>query len=243
MAGYLHKIPRVHPEASKYCVESDTKLSLDVTPGELKMYKCKNSMWDIVTPVILDGQHVGYVFSGQFFFDDEPLNYDFFRSQARKYDFNEEEYIAALNKVPRLSREAVNTSMTFLMTFANTLSQLSYSNFKLAQSLAELDVLVNALQESEERFHTMVNAIPQLSWVAIQMDISTGITSAGTLPPEPRRSRWKVGAGRLFTTQRCCQKYWSIGRLRLLRGKCLIWSFLCAVPMVFSARFSRVFYP
>jgi ligand-binding sensor protein len=147
------KFHRVHLEASKYCVESDTKLSLDATPGELKMYKCKNSMWDIVTPIILYGQHVGYVFSGQFFFDDKPLDYEFFRSQARKYDFDEEEYIAALNKVPRLSREAVNTSMTFLMTFANTLSQLSYSNFKLAQSLAELDVLVNALQESEKRFH------------------------------------------------------------------------------------------
>jgi hypothetical protein len=62
--GYLHKIPWVHPEASKYCVESDTKLSLDATPGELKMYKCKNNMWDIVTPIMLDGQHVGYVFSG-----------------------------------------------------------------------------------------------------------------------------------------------------------------------------------
>ena len=160
------KFHRVHPEASKYCVESDTKLSLDATPGELKMYKCKNNMWDIVTPIMLDDQHVGYVFSGQFFFDDEPLDYEFFRSQARKYDFNEEEYMAALNKVPRLSREAVNTSMVFLMTFANTISQLSYSNFKLAQSLAERDILVNALKESEEHFHTMANAIPQLAWIA-----------------------------------------------------------------------------
>jgi hypothetical protein len=55
--------------------------------------------------------------------------------------------------------------MTFLMTFANTLSQVSYSNFMLAQSLEELDVLMNALQESEEHFHTMANAIPQLAWI------------------------------------------------------------------------------
>jgi len=125
------KLHRVHLETSKYCVESDTQLSLDATPGELKMYKCKNNMWDIVTPIILDGQHVGYVFSGQFFFDDNPLDDEFFKSQARKYEFNEEEYMAALNKVSRLSKEAVNTSMTFIMTFANALSQLSYSNFKL----------------------------------------------------------------------------------------------------------------
>ena len=144
------KFHRVHPEACKHCVESDTKLSAGVLPGEFKLYKCKNNMWDIATPIMVGGQHVGNIFSGQFFFDDEPLDYELFRSQARKYGFNEEEYIAALEKVPRLSREAVNTGMSFFMKFANMLSQLSYSNIKLAQSLAERDALVDALQESEK---------------------------------------------------------------------------------------------
>ncbi len=116
------KFHRVHPQASKYCVESDTKLALTAIPRELKIYKCKNKMWDIVTPIMLEDQHVGYIFSGQFFFDDEPLDHEFFRSQARKYGFNEEEYMAALNKVPRLSRKTVETGMSFLMAFANTLS-------------------------------------------------------------------------------------------------------------------------
>jgi PAS domain S-box-containing protein len=167
------KFHRVHPETSKYCLESDTKLSLDATPGKLKMYKCKNNLWDIVTPIMLDNQHVGYVFSGQFFFDDEPLDYEFFRSQARKYDFNEKEYMAALNKVPRLSREAVNTSMVFFMTFANTISQLSYINFKLAQLLAERDILVNALKESEnsersrlEELTAVLDAVPATVLIA-----------------------------------------------------------------------------
>ena len=122
------KFHRVHPEACKHCLESDIKLSAGVLPGEFKLYKCKNNMWDIVTPIMVGDQHVGYVFSGQFFFEDEPLDYELFRSQARKYGFNEEEYITALEKVPRLSREAVDTGMSFLMTFANMISQLSYSN-------------------------------------------------------------------------------------------------------------------
>ena len=150
------KFHRVHPETCKHCVESDTKLSSGVLPGEFKMYKCKNNMWDIATPIIVGGQHVGNVFSGQFFFEDEPLDYELFRSQARKYGFNEEEYIAALEKVPRLSREAVDTGMSFLMTFANMISQLSYSNIKLAQSLAERDTLVDALRESEEKYRNIV---------------------------------------------------------------------------------------
>jgi ligand-binding sensor protein len=105
------KFHRVHPLARKHCVESDKKLSSGVLPGEFKLYKCKNNMWDIVTPIIMGSQHVGYVFGGQFFFDDEPLDYELFRSQAKKYGFNEEEYITALKKVPGLSRSTVDITV------------------------------------------------------------------------------------------------------------------------------------
>jgi len=92
---------------------------------------------------MVGGQHVGNIFSGQFFFEGEPLDYELFRSQAKKYGFNEKEYIAALEKVPRLSRETVNTGTAFLTKLANMLSQLSHSNIKLAQSLEERDTLVS----------------------------------------------------------------------------------------------------
>jgi len=113
-------------------------------------------MWDITTPIMVGSQHVGYIFSGQFLFVDEPLDYELLRSQARRYGFNEEEYIAALKKVPRLSRDAVNAGMTFLTKLANMLSHLSYNNIKLAQSLAERETLVDALSESEERFRSVL---------------------------------------------------------------------------------------
>ena len=156
MAGYLHQIPQSSSEACKHCIESDTKLSAGVAPGEFKPYKCKNNMWDIVTPIMVGGQHVGNIFLGQFFFEGETLDYELFRSQARQYGFNEEEYIAALEKVPRLSREVVDTIMAFFMKLANMLSQLGYSNIKLAQSLAERNTLVDALRESEERFRSVL---------------------------------------------------------------------------------------
>jgi ligand-binding sensor protein len=143
---------RVHPETCKHCIESDINLSTGVAPGEYKLYKCKNNMWDVVTPITVEGQHVGNILSGQFFFEEENLDYELFRSQARQYGLNEEEYILALKKVPRLSREAVESGMVFFMTFANMISQLSYSNIKLSQSLAERDTLVEALQENRKDF-------------------------------------------------------------------------------------------
>ncbi|WP_292371431.1 PocR ligand-binding domain-containing protein [Methanosarcina sp. UBA411] len=163
---------RVHPETCKHCVESDTKLSLGVFPGEFKLYKCKNNMWDIATPIIVGDQHVGNIFLGHFFFEGEILDYEFFLSQARKYDFDEKEYAAALEKVPRLSKEVVDTSMAFFMKFANMLSQLGYSNIKLAQSLAERDTLVGALRESEKRerarsdeLAVLLDAVPAAVWI------------------------------------------------------------------------------
>lgn len=73
---------RVYPEACKHCVESDTKLSRGALPGEFKLYKCKNNMWGTATPIIVGGQHVGDIFLGQFFFEGEPVDYKFFRSQS-----------------------------------------------------------------------------------------------------------------------------------------------------------------
>jgi ligand-binding sensor protein len=119
------KFHRVNTETCKHCIESDINLSKGVVPGRYKLYRCKNNMWDVVTPIVVEGQHIGNVFSGQFFFEEEPLDYELFRSQAKKYGFNDEEYIKALDKVPRLSREAVDTSMAFFMTFANMVSQLA----------------------------------------------------------------------------------------------------------------------
>ena len=40
--------------------------------------------------------------------------------------------------------------MTFLMKLANMISQLSYSNIKLAQSLGEQNVLVESLSQANE---------------------------------------------------------------------------------------------
>ncbi|MDY9924858.1 PocR ligand-binding domain-containing protein [Methanosarcina sp.] len=164
---------RAHPETCKHCIESDTKLSAGVLPGEFKLYRCRNNMWDIVTPIIVGGQHVGNIFSGQFFFEDEFPDYEIFRSHARKYGFNEEEYMAALEKVPRLSRETVDTGMTFLTKLAHMLSQLSYSNITMFQALAERDAVVNALRESEKRerarsdeLAALLDAVPTAVWVA-----------------------------------------------------------------------------
>ena len=145
------KFHRVHPETCRNCVESDTELSADVLPGEFKLYKCKNGMWDIATPLSVAGHHMGNIFSGQFFFEHEPVDHELFRSKAARYGFDEREYLAAIEAVPRPSRESVDAVMSFFLKFADLLSRLSYSNIQLARSVAEREALMKSLRESKER--------------------------------------------------------------------------------------------
>jgi PAS domain S-box-containing protein len=142
------KFHRAHPETLKNCHESDTDLTVGVPPGEFRTYRCKNNMWHLATPIIVGGRHMGNLFMGQFFFENEELDYDLFRSQARRYGFPEEEYIAALEAVPRRSEERVNKGKAFFLRLIDMLSKLSYGNIKLARSLAERDRLTETLRQA-----------------------------------------------------------------------------------------------
>ena len=142
---------RVHPQASCHCVESDLELSAGVAEGEYRLYKCKNNMWDIATPMFVGGRQVGNIFSGQFFFDDETPDYELFRAQARTYGFDEQEYLAALDAVPRLSRHTVEATIHFFSKLARILSSESYGRVKLARALAEREILLESLRASEAR--------------------------------------------------------------------------------------------
>ncbi len=162
---------RVNPETCKLCLESDTQLSAGVARGEFRQYRCKNNLWDIATPIFVAGRQVGNVFSGQFFFDDETVDRAAFRAQARRYHFDEEQYLSALDRVPRLSRKTVEDGMAFLLKLADMLSQLGYSNAQLARLLAERDRLAASLHEEKERLKRAQEVAHLGSW---ELDVASG---------------------------------------------------------------------
>ena len=139
---------RQHAETLRHCIESDTQLSQGVPAGASRLYKCKNNMWDVATPIVVGGHHVGNVFSGQFFFEDEPVDRELFRAQAGRYGFDEPEYLAALDRVPRLRRKSLDTAMALFAKLAQQLAQLSHGAITLARSLAERDALMASLETS-----------------------------------------------------------------------------------------------
>jgi len=147
---------RVHPEARKNCIQSDLELSAGVEPGTFKAYRCKNNLWDIATPIVIGGEHVGNLFLGQFFYEDETPDYDTFRDQARRYGFAENTYMAAVDRVPRWSRDTVDTVMSFYSRLTRLISTLSHGNRKLTRALEARDRAERALQESELKYRALV---------------------------------------------------------------------------------------
>ncbi len=145
------KFHRVHPDTCRNCLESDLHLSAGLAQGEYRLYQCRNHMWDVVTPLFVAGRHVGNIFTGQFFFEGEGVDRSLFRDQARAYGFDEQEYLAALDRVPRLSRETVQRAMSFFLKLADMISQLGYSNVKLARLLTERNRLTESLQENRAK--------------------------------------------------------------------------------------------
>lgn len=148
---------RANKESCKNCMESDLYLTENVKPGEFKAYKCKNNLWDIATPIVIGDKHVGNIFLGQFFYDDEKIDYSLFEKQAEKYGYDKEEYLKALNNVPKWSKKQVKSLMKFYSEFAQIISKLSYTNIKLAKTLSDFKKSQDKLKESEERFKTVAD--------------------------------------------------------------------------------------
>lgn len=126
---------RKHPETAHNCLISDTELANKMAEGEkYHFYKCLNGLVDVATPIIINGEHVANLFTGQFFF--EKPNIEFFRNQAKKYGFNEEKYLSALEKVPVISQEKAEANLNFLSSMAHLIGELSSQKSRLKESEA-----------------------------------------------------------------------------------------------------------
>ena len=146
------KFHRIHPETLARCIESDANLSRNARPNKSCVHKCKNGIWHMATPIMVNGKRLGSLFLGQFLFEDENPDYEWFRLQAKKYGFDESEYLRALDELPRLSEEKLNLVMDFCIKFADVISNQGCSNIKLFLALEERDHLLKKLSESEARW-------------------------------------------------------------------------------------------
>lgn len=148
---------RVNPETAKNCTISDTVLAGKMDQGEpYHCYQCLNGLVDVAVPLVINGEHIANLFSGQFFFE-EP-DRDFFKNQSIKYGFDEGEYLEAIDNVPVVSRESVKTAMDFLLNMTLLISEMTF------QKLEQME-LHDAVVKSEDRFKTFMEETPVYAYI------------------------------------------------------------------------------
>lgn len=145
------------------CLESDLELGRGIPPGQWRIAECKNHLWDIATPIVVNGQQIGTIFTGQFFPEDSVPDRELFRAQARQFGFDEQEYLAAFDEVPRLSSEHIERGISLLVAMSNMISGLCYTRMRLDRAISKLDAQSDLLRRQQE--------------MARQVEVAAGIGS------------------------------------------------------------------
>ncbi|MCD6525633.1 MAG: PAS domain S-box protein [Desulfuromonas sp.] len=143
---------RKHPQAAKDCQQSDKNLQQLLSTGTplpacgYYEYTCLNGLVDIAVPIIINGEHLVNLSTGQFLHAEPNENY--FKELASRFNFDEEPYLEALHKVPIVSPQKVKEIVTFLSRFVNLLTRMG------VEKLEQLETQ-KKLQESEEKFRIL----------------------------------------------------------------------------------------
>jgi PAS domain S-box-containing protein len=141
------KFHRVHPEARKRCIESDLYITDHIHEANPSItYKCPHGLVDSATPIIIDGEHIGNVFTGQLFLEKPDL--DFFRSQGKTYGFDEDKYINAVKKVPIIPERSLQENLAFVVHLTGMLAEMGLKRARDKEA-------EKRLRESEERYRSL----------------------------------------------------------------------------------------
>ncbi len=151
------KFHRKHPECEKECIKSDQFIFQHVKDASPAVtYQCPHGLIDCAIPIIIGDEHLGNFFTGQFFL--EKPDPAFFRKQAKRFGFNEEAYLEAVEKVPVWSREKLDYFLEFVGSFINVISELNL------RTIREIDIR-KALRISEERHRTIIKTALDGFWI------------------------------------------------------------------------------
>jgi PAS domain S-box-containing protein len=147
---------RAHPASAKRCMESDHYIKNRILDGSPYAYKCQNGLWDIGIPILVDGFHLATLFLGQFFYEDESFDRNFFIRQSEQFGYDVPAYLAALDRVPILNREKVSNILDYNVAFAGFIADLAQKKLRFSRELGERKRAEEALQKARDELEFRV---------------------------------------------------------------------------------------
>lgn len=150
---------RVNLQTAKKCTISDTVLANKLASGEkYQFYKCLNGLVDVAVPLIINGEHIANLFSGQFFF--EKPDRDFFIRQAEEFGFDKDKYLKALDNVPVVDEKRVKQAMDFLLDMTKMIAEMTMQKLEQIHLKEELKETKERVEEREHILKLFVEHSP-----------------------------------------------------------------------------------
>jgi PAS domain S-box-containing protein/putative nucleotidyltransferase with HDIG domain len=154
----------------------------------------------VVSPLYVGDLHMGNIFTSQFFYDDEEIDFASFEERALRFGYDRDEYLAAIRAIPRYSHETVEVLMRFYVGLAEQIAALGLSRLQLAETMVAREKELEARVDSELQFSALVESAP----VAIAVSEADGRitylndeftkTFGYTLSDVPTIERWYARA-------------------------------------------------
>lgn len=124
---------RKNEALQKRCVEGQMNITRKIKRRKHFACECKNGLWEIGIPVFCLDQHIATLFLGQFFYEGELPDREFFISQASHCGFDVDLYLEALDKVPIFSRQKVDAAVQYNKALVEFLSNIASKTELLRQ--------------------------------------------------------------------------------------------------------------
>lgn len=154
------KFHRVHPETCTKCVASDLHINKHIATGHAFSNICSNGMRDIGIPIMVASQHMATIFLGQFFYENEKPDREFFLNQAKQYGFDPASYLAALDRVPTFSQDRTENTLAYNTALASFLGELATKTLRLMQDNENRRRTEKELALKHAQLRTLIDAAP-----------------------------------------------------------------------------------
>ncbi|MCH5138475.1 diguanylate cyclase, partial [Clostridiaceae bacterium UIB06] len=136
---------------------------------EYAVYRCKNNLIYMGTPIIINGDYRAILFAGQVFSKEQ--NIECFKSQERNSKFDEEEYIKNIKTIPILSEKKVSEIISVLCKIAKVLGGFGRrhlkeleDNKKLNESYIELSNVYQQLSIAEKELRHQYEEMEKMAY-------------------------------------------------------------------------------
>jgi len=141
------------------CQESNEMLTKNLKESQqIATQECQHGMVDGATPIIIDGEHLADIFSGQVLLN-KP-NIEMFKRGAQEFGYDTQKYLEALEKVKITSEEKLKEVLSFLASIAKLIAEvgkekkeyLKLSNLlenKVQERVKEKESLLSLFDESD----------------------------------------------------------------------------------------------